>query len=200
MGLRADFDELVKYWPNYPFSIKVLLIVTTFISALSIGSIAKYLIEFGNFINAGIELYNRFIEPCRVWVSDLSGITFSKSEANVFLIYSLYCTSFIKGIPNSDERKNIILTWFVMAISASLLYFVLRDDPASTIATNVANYYAVFVFVGALITVTFHSALQLGRRNNVGYLYVLISCSIFIAPILLLAIFAAFKIAFKALF
>jgi hypothetical protein len=153
MGVKGDFDELRKIWPNLSTPLKIFLTVSFILSCLSITSIANAIFQFRGFIEAAVDFHQSYITPILYYLLSLLGVELSQIKLDAILCISLLFSSLIhsntclKTYPVSVDY----LGWFLYLVL--ILVDKLSD---SAVYMSVYAAYAV-VFMRAAIPYIFQN-------------------------------------------
>ena len=124
MGIKEDYDGLVKSWGTLPFIWKTLIVSLTFLQVMSIASIADSIRKFRGFLGVGVEFYQNVTAPLVTWLSYL-GLPIPERElfdsliwANIF--YGVLIRSLIIS-PSFEKQASRAFMAFLGAIFAVLI-------------------------------------------------------------------------------
>lgn len=111
MGLKGDFDEVGKAWRNYPWRLRLWLVLSGVIASNSIATLSDTVFRWKSFLKEGLSYYQTFIAaPVRsAIVHLLPSVQVPPGAAHLLILSALYVGANIRiaffALPSSQARK-----------------------------------------------------------------------------------------------
>ena len=98
MGIKSDWEEARKLWASSSILMKLLILISLFITTSSIASLSETVFKWKSFILDGVTFYHRcMVDPTAQLLSS-AGLQYSRVDVNVLFLVSLYAGSYFRAI------------------------------------------------------------------------------------------------------
>ena len=98
MGIKSDWEEARKLWASSTILMKLLILISLFITTSSIASLSETVFKWKSFILDGVTFYHRcMVDPTAQPLSS-AGLQYSRVDVNVLFLVSLYAGSYFRAI------------------------------------------------------------------------------------------------------
>ncbi|MBC8754849.1 hypothetical protein H2O64_09220 [Kordia sp. YSTF-M3] len=185
MGLLGDIDELKNKWKNASLSLKILVILTSFINLNAIASLSETIFKWKSFILVGIEFYNStIIEPIKTLL-EFFHLNLSETLINLIIVNTMIYGSLLRLLfweekpIKSNNLKDSLPIVFIIAFNFWLATFAYR---IVIYPINFIAFFAPVLFLGYFLKIT-----SLNKKEKMILLWPII------IPIIAVLVAAAFN-------
>lgn len=146
MGLKADVEEVSRFWQDAPWRVKIFLGLSFFLSTSSIASLSDSVFRWKGFALEALIFYRAYVaEPIGTQLTQLIGRSPPQNFFDATVIFTLVYSGVIRIAifrPSSLAQKVCVIAVY-LAGYGSTIYILL--NPTSYTTASSASYEAVWI-------------------------------------------------------
>lgn len=190
MSLKDDIDQIKQLWADSTWVMKIIMVLTLFISSSSLASLSDVVFEWKGFIQDGVQFYTSWIMKPILTLLEVIGLKLTLSMANYIVMCSLMIAGYFKaywtGRDNVTNKLkfSILVTLFVSTVVIGVIGSYTYDEGENfDYSYALFNMFIVLVIVAPVIFFILKCLRQSIKFNFTAY-YVTIGVPIMVVLIL----------------